>query len=134
MTTPLSLIARQAELLGLRVGLDTGGAALLFYTNTPPLLPDTATAETLLCSVLLASPSGAVGVAGLLATLTLTVPRIGTALVTGQIGWARFVNGAGNGYMDLPVGLEGSGAPVIVSATQVYQNGEVQLISCVIAK
>lgn len=134
MTTPLSLIARQAELLGLRDGMDAGGAALLFYPNAPPAAPDNVTAELLLGTIALATPSGAIGDSGALATLTLTVPRVALAAATGVIGWARLVNGAGNGYMDLLVGLAGSGAPVIVNATQVYANGELQLVSCVIAK
>lgn len=132
--TPLSLIARKGELLGLRDALDAGGAALRFYPNTPPALPDTATAEVLIGTIALAVPSGAVGQSGALATLTLTTPRAAPAAVTGVIGWARLVNGAGDGFMDLPVGLAGSNLPVIVNATQVYAGGELQLISCVISK
>lgn len=134
MTTPLSLIARKAELLGLRDGLDSGGGAALFYPNTPPAAPDNATTEPLLGAVPLASPSGAVSDSGGLALLTLTVPRAAPASSTGVIGWVRLADGAGNGFMDLLVGLTGSAAPVIVNATQVYTNGEIQLVSCVIAK
>ena len=134
MTTPLSLIARKAELTGLRNGLDVGGGQALFYTNAPPDLPDTATAETLLGSIALAATSGGVGESGALATLTLTVPQVASAVASGVIGFVRLANGAGDGFMDLPVGIAGSGQPVIVSATQVYAGGELQLVSCVIAK
>ncbi len=134
MSTPLSLIARIAELLGLRDGMDAGGARLLFYTGTPPATPDVATAAVLLGAVPLATPSGAIGQSGTLATLTLTVPRGAPASSTGVIGWARLVDGAGNGFMDLLVGLAGSGLPVIVNTTQVFANGEIQLLSCVISK
>jgi hypothetical protein len=139
VSTPLSLIARKAQLAGLRTALDTGGASLRFYANLPPALPDTTTAEPVLGSIALAAPCGALGQSGVapepvLATLTLTVPRVAPAALTGVIGWARFVNGAGDGFMDLPVGLPGSGMPVIVSALQVYANGEIQLVSCLIAE
>lgn len=134
MTTPLSLIGRKAELLGLRDALDAGGAALLFYPNTPSALPDDATAEVLIGAINLATPSGAIGQSGMLATLTLTIPQVASAANTGVIGWARLVNGAGNGFLDLLAGLAGSGAPVIVNTLQVYAGGEIQLLSCVIAK
>lgn len=137
MTTPLSLIARKAELQGLRDALDAGGAKMLFYTNAPTGLPDTATAETLIGTIALASPCGTLGETGagpVFATLSLTVPQSTLAVVTGVIGWVRLVNGAGNGFMDLPVGLTGSGAPVIVNTQQVYAGGEIRLVSCLILK
>jgi uncharacterized membrane protein len=139
MTTALSLIARKAEMLGLRIGLDTGGAKVLFYTNTPPVLPDTATTETLLGTITLAAPCGTLGESGVApapvyATLTITVPQVAAAVATGIIGWVRFTNGAGNGFMDLPVGVAGSGMPVIVNVLQVYANGEIRLASCVLMK
>lgn len=134
MTTPLSLIARKAELLGLRDALDAGGAALLFYPNTPTALPDDTTTEVLIGAINLAVPSGAIGQSGTLATLTLTTPQVAPAANTGLIGWARLVDGAGNGFLNLLAGLPGSGAPVIVNTLQVYAGGEIQLLSCVIAK
>lgn len=134
MTTPLSLIARKAELTGLRNALDAGGGKAKFYTNGPPATPDTATAETLLGTIVLATTSGEIGASETLATLTLTVPQVASAVVTGIIGFVRLTNGAGDGFMDLAVGLAGSGGPVIVNALQVYAGGELQLISCVIAK
>lgn len=134
MTTPLSLIARKAELTGLRNALDIGGAKVLFYTGTVPPLPDDPTAETLIGTIPLSATSGVVGASALLATLTLTVPQVAPAAATGQIGFVRLVNGAGVGFMDLPAGVAGSGMPVIVNATLVYAGGELQLVSCVIAK
>ena len=132
--TPLSLIARKAELTGLRNGMDAGGAQMLFYTGAPPARPDDATSETLLGANPLAATSGTVGASGDLATLTLSTPRVVPASATGQIGFARLVNGAGDGFMDLLAGVAGSGMPVILNTLQVYANGEIQLIACVIAK
>lgn len=134
MTTPLSLIARKAHLTGLRDGVDVGGARLLFYTNAPPATPDTATTESLLGTIALASPSGAIGQSGTLATWTLTTPQVASATASGIIGWARLVNGAGNGFMDMLAGLAGSGAPVIVNVAQVYTGGEIQLVSCLVSE
>lgn len=137
MTTPLSLIARKAELQGLRDALDAGGAKMLFYTNAPTGLPDDTTAEALLGTIVLATPCGTLGETGagpVFATLSLTVPQPIMAGTTGVIGWARLANGAGDGFMDLPVGLPGSGMPVIVNTQQVYAGGEIRLVSCLILK
>lgn len=134
MTTPLSLVARKAELTGLRNALDVGGGKALFYTGAPPTVPDDATAGTLIGTIALAATSGVVGASGALAALVLAVPQVALATSTGVIGFVRLVNGAGDGFMDLPVGVAGSGMPVIVNAVQVYAGGELQLVSCVIAK
>ena len=139
MTTPLSLIARKGRMLGLRDALDIGGAKLLFYPNLPPAKPDTVTAETLLGTLVLAAPCGVLGQSGvapdpIFATLTITTPRVVSASATGVVGWVRLVNGAGDGFMDMLAGLAGSGAPVIVNVLQVFQNGELQLVSCVLSE
>ena len=142
MTTPLSLIARKGQLKGLRDELVAGGAAAArFYTGVPPALPsDAPGAVTLLGTILLATPVGVVGSSGDLATLTLSVPRVAAASASGAIGWVRFVNAAGDGFMDLPVGLKlppgsmDTPAPVIVNVLEIFANGELQLVSCVIAE
>lgn len=129
----LSLIARQGCLTGLRNALDAGGGRALFYAGSPPDTPDETPAGALLGAVLLAGTSGTVGSSGALATLTLTVPRTGLATASGEIGFIRFADGAGQGLLDLPAGIDGSGAPATVSVTQVFAGGEIQLLSCVIA-
>lgn len=134
MTTPLSLLGRKAQLLGLRDAIDVGGGKALFYAGLPPATPDEVTAEALLGTLTLAVPSGAIGNSGMWATLTLTTPRVAAASGSGAVGWVRLANAAGDGFMDLLAGLAGSGAPVIVNLTQVYTNGELQLVSCVIAE
>ena len=139
MSTPLSLLARQARLLALRDLMDVGGAGMQFYTgDAVPDTPETATTETLLGTVTLATPSGAISSIGATATLALTVPRTNAAIATGSIGWVRFIDGAGAGVMDLQVGKVGvqytPPRPVLVSDLQVYAGGELQLISCVISE
>ena len=139
MSTPLSLVARQARLLALRDLIDVGGAGMRFYTGEAvPATPETATEETLLGTVTLATPSGSIGNSGAVATLALTVPRVNAAIATGSIGWVRFVDGAGAGVMDLKVGKVGvtydPPRPVLVSDVLVYAGGELQLLSCVISE
>lgn len=135
----LSLVARQARLLALRDLMDAGGAELWFYTGSAvPTTPETATAETFLGAVTLATPSGAIGAAGTVATWTLTVPRVNAATTTGVVGWVRFVDGSGNGVLDLLAGAaDGTYSPprqVLLSDLQVYAGGEIQLLSCVISE
>lgn len=142
MTTPLSLIARKGRLKGLRDELVLGGAAAAkFYTGLPPSKPsDAVGAVTLLGTILLATPVGVVGASGDLATLTLSVPRVASASASGTIGWVRLVNFAGDGFMDLMVGLKlppgsvDTPAPVIVNVLEIFANGELQLVACVIAE
>lgn len=132
MSALLSLAARQARLLALRSLLD--GGSMRVYTNAPPATPESATTETLLSTVPLANPAGAIGVSGVLAALTLTTPQVDTVDATGVIGWVRFVEPNGAGVMDLPAGAVGSGMPVIFTNLQVYAGGEVQLLTCLIAE
>lgn len=132
MSALLSLAARQARLLALRGLLD--GGAMRLYPNVPPATPETASTEVLLGTVALPSPAGAIGASGAMATLTLTTPLVTAVGTTGVIGWVRFCDSAGAGVMDLPAGGIGSGLPVVVSNTQVYAGGEVQLLTCVIAE
>ena len=136
MSAVLSLAARQARLQTLRDLLDTGGAAAMrFYTGSVlPPTPETATNEVLLCVIGLANPLGAVSATGNVATLTVAVPRTGNAIETGAIGWVRFVDGAGTAVLDCAVSATAGLAPVVVSDTQVYTGGELQLLSCVITE
>jgi hypothetical protein len=131
--TPLSLVARQASLTGIRNALDAGGGRALCYSGLPPANPADTPDGALLGTVLLASTSGAVGASGALATLTLTVPRTALAAASGEIGFIRLADGSSAGFLDAPVGVEGSDAPAIVNVTQVFAGGEIQLLSFVIA-
>ncbi len=139
MTTPLSLNARKARLQGLRDHLDAAGPARMdFYTGTSlPATPeaDPASTDTLLGSVALDTPvSGAIGASGSLATYTVAVPRTGTAVGTGVVGWVRLRNGAGQGVLDSLVVKAPATGPVVLSDTQVYAGGELQLVACVLSE
>jgi len=135
MTTPLSLEARQLRLTALRDLIDSGGGKLKLYTGTAvPATPDTAATDTLLGTIALAVPSGAIGAASGTATLTLTTPQATNASNTGIVGWVRFCKGSGAGVMDLPVVKSPATGPVVLSDTQVYAGGEIQLLSCLITE
>lgn len=134
MTTPLRLSTRQARLLVVR----DEAVAIQFYTGvTLPSTPESTTTETLLGTIALATPGGSIGASGNTATLTLTVPRSGTAVATGIVGWARFIDALGDGIMDMVAvksGTAGGPYPVVLSDTQVYAGGDLQLISCLISE
>ncbi|UZZ64521.1 virion structural protein [Curvibacter phage PCA1] len=135
MTSPLSLVARKARLGALRDVIDAGGGRMFFYQGSSlPATPETATTDTLLCVLLLAAQSGVIGESGNIATLTLSVPRVGIVLATGVAGWVRLANGDGEGVLDLQVVKVPETAPVVLSDTQLYSGGELQLLSCVIAE
>jgi hypothetical protein len=135
MTTPLCLGARQARLTGLRDYIDTGGGSMWFCTgSTLPATPDDAITDTVLGAIPLDSPSGSVSSSGTLATYTLTVPRTALVVATGIVGWVRFCRGDGTGVLDVPVVKAPLIGPVILSDTQVYAGGELQLLSCVITE
>ena len=133
MSEALSLIARQACLTGLQNALDAGGGRALFFAGAPPDTPADTPAGALLGTVLLASTSGTVGASGALATLTLAVPRVAAATASGDIGFMRLADGAGNGFRDVVAGVDGSGALAVLNSTQVFAGGEIQLTACVLA-
>lgn len=60
----------------------------------------------------------------------LAVRLTALALITssGEAVWARWFNGEGVWAMDTAVGAEGSGAPVELSSTTLYQGGRVQVL------
>lgn len=136
MTTPLSLDARKARLGALRDFIDSsGGGRILCYTGVAvPATPETAAPDTLLCTLLLATISGTVGDASGVATLTLSVPRTAVVVNTGVVGWVRIANGLGEGILDMLASESPGTTPVVLSDTQVYTGGELQLLSCVIAE
>ena len=134
--TALSLLVRKSRLTAVRDAIDaSAGGSLLFYEGADvPASPETTATDTLLGDLPLASPCGTIGDSGGLGTLTLTVPRVASAIATGTIGWVRFVDGAGVGILDRVAVAVGTAGPVVVSDLQVYAGGEIQLISCVISE
>ena len=127
------MAARQARLNAL-LTLINEGKRIDFYAGTPPAKPELPTTQSLLASISLATPAGAVGVVDGVATLTITTPREVTCIKTGIVGWARFFDGVDGGIMDLGVGAIGSSSPVVLSDLRVFEGGELQLLACSIAE
>jgi hypothetical protein len=135
LTTPLALAVRLARVTVTRAAIDAnGGGRILLYAAVPggplPATPETPIAAAPLGEAALASPAcGVVGDVGGLATLTLT-PVAAPIVAGGALAFARLVDGAGAGILDLPAGLAGSDMPLIVSDLALYAGGEVQVLSC----
>ena len=135
MTTPTSMIFREAAMLGRRALIDgTIGGCLEFYPMTPPARSDLSAGQILLCKINFELPCGPVTIDSntFVVQLNATVPRTSLALVTGLIGWARLATSSGQGLCDLPVGLPASGKPVIVTDLQLYAGGEITLLSMIV--
>jgi hypothetical protein len=79
-----------------------------------------------LCELVFLKPSLS-GVSG--STLTLRNPATALATVSGSVSWARALNGSGQYVADMDVGLDGSGAAVILNTVggnlTLYAGGEV---------
>lgn len=131
----LSLAARRARLLALRDLIDAEGpGALLVYGYTQPAM-GTAATEAALMTVTL----GAVSFELHATEASMTLAAETNVAVAGSPQWARFADGAGAPVMDLPAGLPGSGAPVIVTDNQdppsaMMWVGGVVTITCGIAE
>jgi len=96
------------------------GGSFFVRTGTQPATADTAPTGTLLVqmdSVYFGAPTNGVK------SVTPAVP--GTAVATGTAGWGRYSDGSS--AFDGTVGLAGSGADFIISATSIVVNGIVTL-------
>lgn len=132
--TALSLTARKARLTTLRdvIDLGVGGYLRLYTGSSVPASPDTSTSETLLANIPLAYPSGSITDAAGVAIYTIATPCVASALVTGVVGWARFTDKDGNGVLDREVVKSPAMGSIVLSETQLYVGGEIQLLSCII--
>lgn len=107
----LSLDARRARLLAIRDKIDAGGGgALHLYGGAQPGMGAAAAAPPLLIVAL-----GAVSFELHATEASMALTASGHVAISGVPTWARFVDGSGLPVMDLPAGLPGSGAPVVVS-------------------
>jgi hypothetical protein len=126
MSLTESTACREASLSGRLTFLDsgTGSARVRIYGGTrPAVTSDPGT--PLLVEIPLQEPAGGVA-AGV---LTLLPSGPGTIASTGSAAWARVVNGSGATAFDTDVGLDGSGANVILSDLTLYAGGLVSILS-----
>ena len=98
-------------------------AELKVYSGSQPATADTAASGTLLVTIDITNGfnTAANGAATLVATET------GTAVASGTAGWARLQDAAGTYRVDGTVGLSGSGADFIISATSISNGGTINL-------
>ena len=126
----LTTTHKAARNAGTLAWLDAGPqpACLELFDGLPPSAPESVHPANLLGRIELQKPAGVlVG-----AALSLRASGDGMALLTGLVGWARIVNGAGEVAGDgLCTDADGAG-PFRLSALQLYQGGTVRLVSAVL--
>jgi len=127
----LALATRRARLLAVRSQIDAnGGGALHLHGGTMAASPETPPAADPLVIVALDPVSFALHPTA--AQMEL-VPAQGFAALSGQITWARYVDGVGNSVYDAAAGPPGSAAEIIVTdgetppTAQVFTGGEVNV-------
>jgi len=124
MTLAFSTAVLQDRLQALTRAIDAGSAAgfLNLYDGTRPSTGGAVTTQVKLAALRFADPSAG-SISGLTLTLLLGAPVL--ALKSGIATWARITDSDGNFVADMDVGATGSNKEVELTATQVYEGGEV---------
>jgi hypothetical protein len=107
------------------------GATLNIYTGTQPATPDTTATGTLLATLPLSSTPATTAL-GANAVVTFNAIVQENANATGTAGWCRIANSAGNGIIDLDVGV--SGESVIINTSSVVAGGPIVITSATITE
>ncbi len=99
------------------------GGLIGFYDGAMPTDGEAITTQTLLCTIALPTPSGTVdaGVFALAPNLEAMV------LVQGIPTWCRITDSASDWVQDMDVGIDGSGAAVIVTPGTLYAGGSLRI-------
>ncbi len=136
----LSLVARQLRLSAVRGLINAqGGGAVHLYPAPMAARPEDTPVGAPLAIIALAANCGLLGAAGNVASLTF-FPVVGNAAVSGEVAWARFVDGAGVAVYDALAGLPSANLPVAITdnkmppSAQVYAGGEVQIAAAVLTE
>jgi hypothetical protein len=109
--------------------LDIGGTAKLqIWSGAAPSDPSAAPAGTKLAEITLKAPAFGAAATGV-ATLDVTGGLSNTAAATGTAGFARLVNGAGAGRMDLTVSDEAGSGEVKLASTSIVSGTTVSVTS-----
>ena len=113
----------------LNTRLNAGGAATVeIYTGTKPTNPDTAiTTQTLLGTCTCSAT------AGTYANRRFTFNAItqdSAADASGTATWARFLDGAGTGVLDVDVTTTGGGGFMQMNNTAITAGGPISITSC----
>ena len=118
----------------LKTAIDASGSAgtIKIYSGTMPTDPDTATSSQVLLGILPCNyPCGTVS--GKTLTFNTTGMQDSTADATNNAAWARISNNAGNGVIDIDVGVTASGAALQLNTTNIMVNGPIVISSLSIA-
>jgi len=130
MTIGLVISLRNARLQAIIDALDaaaTPGAFLLYTAGSGrPATGGAITDQVLLGAITLSDPCGTVD-AGLLTFDPFTEDPL--ADDTGDIAWARGVDGDGTFVMDVGCGISGSGEELIFNTLSVQAGGVIQILS-----
>lgn len=129
MTTGINTNTRNKRVNAIRDDIDagTGPGTIEIYDGTQPATGGTAT--TLLATGTFSDPSAPDAAGG---TLTFNAITGSDAAATGTASWCRIKDSAGNFVIDMDVGVDGSGAPVIINTTSIVSGGPVVFNSAAI--
>ena len=113
----------------LNTRLNAGGAATVeIYTGTKPATPDTAITSQVLLGTCTCSAT-----AGTYANRRFTFNAItqdSAADASGTATWARFLDGAGTGVLDVDVTTTGGGGFMQMNNTAITIGGPISIASC----
>jgi hypothetical protein len=99
------------------------GGQIAFYDGAMPLGGADSTDQVLLCTIDLPDPSGSVD-----AGVFTLVPNLeAMVLVQGTPTWCRITDSASDWVQDMDVGIDGSGAAVIVTPGTLYAGGSLRI-------
>ena len=134
MTLGLTNRLKQARATANRDSIDAGGSGahgvVKLYNTTRPSTGGDA-GGTPLAAIVLDYPCGTVSTTGV---LSFTQPDAAQITETGIASWARVEDGSGNALFDCSVGLDGSGAEIIIDQDILYAGAFVLLLSAQFAE
>ena len=123
---------KNSVLSPIQVALDAGaaGGAINIYNGTIPATPETAiTTQTLLGTLTLADPCGAVS-GGVLTMGAIT--QDSSADASGTASWARLTDSNGNVVMDIDVSNTGGGGTLQLNTVNIVAGGPILISSFVV--
>lgn len=130
MTVRITVSHNEARLAGTLAFLDAGSAnaVLQLYGDARPSNIGDAPVGNLIAEIELTKPAGTISSN----KLTLTAAEIGLVLVTGEVTWARIVNGDGVIALDADCSDMAGAGDVKLVATQLYAGGEARLATATV--
>ena len=123
-----ALAALFATDLDAQLNAGGGPAKIKFYTGSKPAKPDTAiTTQTLLGTATCSATAGTFS--GRRFTFN-AITQDSAADASGTATWARFLDGAGTGVLDVDVTTTGGGGFMQMNNTAITAGGPISITSC----